>query len=480
MTRLKPLFLPQACFLAQALRLRKNFPPIRFEIAFVLQNGFLYICTRKSTALSIKIFMQRILTTFLGLLLACMSFGQIGYSQSLATLSAYKRLGVATPVFYAGEKAATRFEARLGARLSPYRSAAVNPNKILLGSVLFVSQLYGAQLPSGEIHDGLLFAQEAWRSAGDSIALFVGEEPQNDNAFVQHPAFRRARSNLEIYLVHEPHAGAFRRRFRETFEPKPQRALHEMLAKDIDVLLRETSAKEQDFLKRLQLYSARAKGTPYSLFCLGEGPNGKYDRDPLIDFSRADCVTFIEQMLALALSTNYEHMFATLQRIRYANGVIGYTTRNHYTHADWVPNNSWLLEDVTAQIGNELCVDMTKTIDRPGFFRKLGVAEEELQNVRAPQTMTIKYIPTANLPKIKSKLQGGEIVSIIQKMPGIFSAHTGFIFRDEFGNVLFRHASSRKETQQVTDEFFDDVIEQLRASETRVGMAFIRIKSNPQ
>ncbi len=424
--------------------------------------------------------MQRTLTPFLCLLLACMCCGNISYSQSLATLAAYKRLGESKPVFYAGAGAATRFEARLGVKLAPYRSAAVNPNKILLGSVLFVPQLYGALLPSGEIHDGLLFAQEAWRSAGDSIALFVGEEMLRDNAFTRHSAWRRARSGLEIYLVHEPQAGAFRRRFRETFEPKPQRGLQEMLAKEIDTLLRETSAKEPDFIKRLQLYSARAKGTPYSLFCLGEGPNGKYDRDPLIDFSRADCVTFIEQMLALALSTNYEQTFATLQRIRYHDGVIGFTTRNHYTHADWVPNNSWLLEEVTEQLGSEFCADMTKTIDRPAFFRKLGVAEAELQSVRAPQTMTIKYIPTANLPMIKSKLQGGEIVSIIQKIPGIFSAHTGFIFRDEFGNVLFRHASSRKETQQVTDEFFDDVIEQLRASDSRVGMAFIRIKSNHQ
>ena len=198
----------------------------------------------------------------------------------------------------------------------------------------------------------------------------------------------------------------------------------------------------------------------------------------MLDFSRADCVTFVEQILALALAKNYEQMFATLQRIRYQNGEISFTTRNHYTHADWIPNNSWLLEDVTEEIGGPLCQDMTKTIDRPGFFRKLGVPDHELQNVSAPQTLTIKFIPTASLPKIKNKLQGGEIVSIIQKMPGIFSAHMGFIFRDEYGNVLFRHASSRKETYQVTDEFFDDVIEQLRNSEARVGMAFIRIKAN--
>jgi hypothetical protein len=391
--------------------------------------------------------------------------------------AAYKKLGEFQPRFSAQREKAANDNATTGSKLLPYRSLAVDPTKILLGSVLFLPQAYGAILPSGEIHDGLFFAQEAQRASGDSLVLFIGSESQHDNAFARHVPFRR-KPALEVYLVVEPVAGAFLRRYREEFGVKPKAALHEMLAKDIDALLRETSAKEPNVHARLQLYSAAAKGTPYALFCLGEGPTAKYDRDPLIDFSRADCVTFIEQMLALALSSDYEQMFATLVRIRYKNGEIGFTTRNHYTHADWAPNNGWLLEDVTAELGGALCLDMTKTIDRPGFFRKLGVPDSELQNVPAPQIMTIKYIPTANLPQIKDKLQGGEIVSIVQKMPGIFSAHTGFVFRDEYGNVLVRHASSRKETHQVTDEFFDDVIEQLRGSESRVGMAFIRIKTN--
>lgn len=356
-----------------------------------------------------------------------------------------------------------------------YRTLAVDPTKILIGSVLFLPQAYGATLPSGEIHDGLFLAHEARRASNDTLLLFIGEEARDDNAFTRHVAFRR-KPVLEAYLVSEPIAGAMKRRYREELLPKHKLGLNEMLAKDIDVLLREVSAKESNHISRLAFYSERAKGTPYSLFCLGEGPTAKYDRDPLVDFSRADCVTFVEQTLALALSANYEQMFANLLRLRYKNAEINFTMRNHYTHADWVPNNSWLLADVTAEVGGSLCADMTKVIDRPAFFRKLGVEESELQNVQVPEQMTIKYVPTASLAQIKNKLQSGDVVSIVQKMPGIFSAHMGFIIRDEYGNVLFRHASSRKETYQVADEFFDEVIEQLRASTSRVGMAFIRMK----
>jgi len=412
-------------------------------------------------------------------LLALMSSVMPGYGQSIAPpmtpRTAFKKLGEFKPTFYVHPAKPAQNHSISETKSALYRSLAVDPTKILLGSVLFLPQAYGVALPSGEIHDGLFLAQAGHFVSGDTVALFVGNETENDNAFTRHASFRR-KSGVEVHLVTEPRAGAFLRCHREEFEAKPKTALYEMLAKDIDALLREVSTKEPNVTARLQLYSARAKGTPYSLFCLGEGPTAKYDRDPLLDFSRADCVTFIEQMLAMALSSDYEQMFATLMRIRYKNGEIGFITRNHYTHADWVPNNDWLLEDVTAELGGALCEDMTKTIDRPSFFRKLGVPDNELQNVQAPQTMTIKYIPTANLPLIKSRLQGGEIVSLVQKLPGIFSAHMGFIFLDEYGNVLFRHASSSKETHQVTDEFFDDVIEQLRASESRVGMAFIRVK----
>lgn len=36
-----------------------------------------------------------------------------------------------------------------------------------------------------------------------------------------------------------------------------------------------------------------------------------------------------------------------LQRIRYKDGVIGVLTRNHFTEADWVVNNSWLIKNIT-------------------------------------------------------------------------------------------------------------------------------------
>ncbi len=256
------------------------------------------------------------------------------------------------------------------------------------------------------------------------------------------------------------------------------KALYLMANAEIDTLIRRVTASEPELTRRIAIYSETAKGTPYALFCLGEGPTAKYDRDPLIDFTRADCVTFIEQILAMAISDNYENMFNNLQRIRYRRGEIDLRTRNHFTHADWVPNNAWLLQDVTAAVGEKHCREMTKTIDRRKLLRGLGVPDDELVEVPPAETLTIKYIPEQSLLAVQNNLQTGDLFSIIQSAPGIFSAHVGLIIRNENGEIYCRHASSRAETKQVIDEPLSAMVAQLQANHKRVGMAFLRVKSD--
>ncbi len=256
----------------------------------------------------------------------------------------------------------------------------------------------------------------------------------------------------------------------------PQQRLYQMHPAEIDSLLRVTSAVEFDFLQRLLIYSERAKGTPYRWFPLGEGAKGKYDRDPLIDFTRVDCLTFCEQTLAMALSQNSDEMFQILQRLRYRDGDIDIRKRNHFTISDWLPNNSWLVEDVTVVIGGDLCTDMTKTIDRKAAMRKNGVPEKELTAIPPPQTMTVQYIPEEHLPVIKAKLQGNEIGCVVQSRPGIIVAHLGFVLRDGAGRVFYRNASARPGVKRVTDEDFDDLVKFLKRNPSWVGVIFLRVR----
>ncbi len=256
----------------------------------------------------------------------------------------------------------------------------------------------------------------------------------------------------------------------------PQQRLYQMRPAEIDTLLQKTSAAEPAFIRRLAIYSERAIGTPYRWFPLGEGAPGKYDRDPLIDFTRVDCLTFCEQTLAMALSQNSDKMFTTLQRLRYRDGDIDIRARNHFTIADWLPNNSWLVEDVTAAIGGELLTSMTKSIDRAAALRQKGVPQKELAAIPPPQTITVQYIPEANLPAIKASLQGGEIGCVVQSRPGIIVAHLGFMLRDSTGRVFYRNASARPGVKRVVDEDFDDLVKFLKRNPSWVGMIFLRVR----
>lgn len=257
---------------------------------------------------------------------------------------------------------------------------------------------------------------------------------------------------------------------------QPPKPLYAMNRVEIDTLLRQTSREYGDWDTRLEIYSRRALNTPYRWFPLGEGPQGKYDRGPLVDFAHVDCLTFCEQVLALTLADNYSDMFARLQRLRYRAGEIDIRRRNHFMLADWLPNNAWLVENITATLGHELCAAMTKTINRVEILQKKGLPAQELTAIPPPQALTIQYIPEVNLPAIKAKLRGGEIAVVIQSRPGIFAAHLGFILRDRTGRVFFRNASARRGVKKVVDENFDDLVTFLKRNPSWVGMVFLRVR----
>jgi len=169
-------------------------------------------------------------------------------------------------------------------------------------------------------------------------------------------------------------------------------------------------------------------------------------------------------------------MFKNLQKIRYKDGQINILSRNHYTVADWLPNNNWLLYNVSEEIGGKYCAEMTKTIDRKAFFLGQLLPKIALKDIMSPQTLTVKYIPIENLLKIKNLLKGGEIISILSKAEGIFSSHMGIIVKDSWGNLIFRHASSFEKNRQVMDIKYDELVDNLGHSNSEEGILFIRVK----
>jgi D-alanyl-D-alanine carboxypeptidase/D-alanyl-D-alanine-endopeptidase (penicillin-binding protein 4) len=192
--------------------------------------------------------------------------------------------------------------------------------------------------------------------------------------------------------------------------------------------------------------SGRLLGTKYENGPLGEGEFGGPDPDPRFDFERVDCVTYLEQALALALVGERApaDFLPTLDAIRYRGGEVSFESRNHYMALDWIPANSWLVEDVTREVGRERVRVLRRTIDRARFLSERGAsARPGLDGI---VTRELAYVPREAAPEVASALRSGDLVFWVGKRDDIFIAHTGMVVRDadkrDGAEFLFRHASS--------------------------------------
>jgi hypothetical protein len=136
--------------------------------------------------------------------------------------------------------------------------------------------------------------------------------------------------------------------------------------------------------------------------------------------------------------------------------------------ADWIPANGWLLENVTASVGEGRTQTVRRTIDRAGFLRDRGA--EPRRGLDDSREIEIEIIPTGALAEIEPNLHSGDLVFWVGKREGIFAVHTGLAVRED-DELLFRHASSK--AGLVLDESFAAYVE--RAS-FAAGVLVLRIR----
>jgi hypothetical protein len=254
----------------------------------------------------------------------------------------------------------------------------------------------------------------------------------------------------------------------------PAKKLYQLTIPEIDDYIKALSQTRITRAQKIATYSYLSLGTPYVQGCLGEGSTGSYDKDPLIDFNRVDCTTFCEQILALAISKDYQDAFRNLQKIRYHKGITSFTSRNHFIVADWLPNNRWLLKDVTQEKGGPLCKEMVKTIDRSTFAASLGYGN--VTGFGPPELVSIYYLPKHHLLTITPELRGSEIMVLITNRAGIFAAHLGFIIKNEDESFSFRHAS--RTNKKVIDEPLRKLSKRLSMDQHIAGIVLLEVRDD--
>lgn len=206
-------------------------------------------------------------------------------------------------------------------------------------------------------------------------------------------------------------------------------------AKLVRQLLRQVAA-QPSIGQRMKTISAAFLGRPYIVNPLiGSSTEPERMVETLHGF---DCVTYIESVLALALSDSAEDFPFLLREIRYVYGEIAWRARHHYM-VDWARHNirRGFLRDVTR---GEDVVTRHKTLD---LIREL------------PQRIvSFNYFPRKRLSRISQRMQDGDLIFFVSTRKGLDVFHVGLVIRDG-RRVLLRHAAKSKDgvVEQELKEF---------------------------
>lgn len=232
----------------------------------------------------------------------------------------------------------------------------------------------------------------------------------------------------------------------ETEVATPRR-LFEMSRAELDAALGAVHRSHPSFDDRFKAVTRFSLGTPYYFGPLGEGPRGRWDKKPIINWRRVDCLTFVEQSMAFAWAPRFDEAVAVLQRIRYHNGQIDYSSRNHFTEAQWLPRNiaAGFLSDVTRTVAG----DETKTLHKiVGNAAWKGRNRKWLVRVgadRLPRSYDVDYIPIDVAIRMVDKIPAGTVLSDIREdipSTAVSVSHVGLVI-DDGERKVFRHASGR-------------------------------------
>jgi len=190
----------------------------------------------------------------------------------------------------------------------------------------------------------------------------------------------------------------------------------------------------------------------------------------VINFRGLDCVTFVENVLAMTwfVRMGADDMIggpdrrpaqrvyeALLGELRYRDGVTGYPTRLHY-FSDWVSHNDerGLVHDLTAELGGVVDtepVDFMST--HPDAYRQLA-DPAFLEAIRDRERYLSErgrvYVPEARIAEVADRIRDGDVIAATSTVGGLDVAHTGLALWVD-GSLHLLHAPLVGEAVQVSE-----------------------------
>lgn len=177
----------------------------------------------------------------------------------------------------------------------------------------------------------------------------------------------------------------------------------------------------------------------------------------IVNLREFDCVTFVENVLALAWFARHDGVGALadpeaakaryeryLVGLRYRGGVIdGYPSRLHY-FSEWLADNARRGNLRLATPGSWTDPEPIRFMStHPQSYRQLADqavlaairAHEERLNAAGPRA----YVPEGQIAAVAGAIATGDVIAATSTLPGLDVAHTGFaVWRD--GRLFLVHA----------------------------------------
>lgn len=216
--------------------------------------------------------------------------------------------------------------------------------------------------------------------------------------------------------------------------------------------------------ERMKAVSTPFLDVPYLVDGHGEGIGP--DLDPPARYDAFDCVTFLEEVLSLALAG--DPVTAPLYRnaLRYSDGVSQYNQRHHFMMAEWIPANidAGFLVDITSTLGETHRI--VKTVERKTWSNWQGTRQFKHSLDELPTgTYGLNVMSLDAAEAAADEFPPGAIVVTVRQphdWKPIIVSHVGFIIPTEEGTPTTMRHATKMAGEKVRDHYLQWYIERLR------------------
>jgi hypothetical protein len=224
------------------------------------------------------------------------------------------------------------------------------------------------------------------------------------------------------------------------------------------------SASGLPLADRMKAVSEPLLGLPYEIDGHGEGMGP--DVDPPARYDAFDCVTFLEEVLALSLAPDPVGAPAIRNALRYRDGVPDYSGRHHFMLAQWIPANieAGFFEDITHTLGETHRIE--KTVTRAVWNNWAGTHGFSMSAADLPVgTYGLNVLSLDEAEAAIEQIPAGAVIFTVRRprdWKPIVISHVGFVIHTGEGvPPMMRHAT-KMSGGSVRDHLLSWYIDHLR------------------